>query len=559
MTHPAIQYAQDVLSGEVTACRYVKLAAQRFLNDLERTDVWMDWQEANKVINVISNFKQWKGKQSGDYITLQPHQQFILANQFGFKKHNLAGNVVRRFSTSYEEVARKNAKTTIEAAKQLYHLAFESESGPQIYAGATKEAQAQIVVNDAGKIAQATPALRSRLKNFDNQGNVRRVVNYENGGFVAALGSDSKRLDGLDPSWASIDEYHAHPDNGVRDVIETGMGAREQPFLDIITTAGYDRHSVCYEFRDVVIRVLEGQIEDDSLFGIIFTLDEEDDWRDEQCWAKANPMLDVSVSRDYLANEVNKAQNEGSSKVVSVLTKNFNVWTDSAQTWISGDLWANLALNKSDEELSQVPCWGGLDLSSTSDLTAFVLVFHCQDSYHFKYWFFTPEDRARLRDEDRGTPYTKWVRDGHLLKNEGNVIDYDFVQQVIEQAAERYNIQSIAFDRYNAVQVVQRLQDAGINMSPFNQSIGNMSSPTKELERRISERQVSHEPNGCMDWMMSNVEIFTDANENIKITKRNKVKSRVDGPVASVMAFGEMLTNNQPAGPSIYEQNIGLL
>jgi len=204
-----------VLSGEVTACRYVKLAAQRFLNDLERTDVWMDWQEANKVINVISNFKQWKGKQSGDYITLQPHQQFILANQFGFKKHNLQGNVVRRFTTSYEEVARKNAKTTIEAAKQLYHLAFESESGPQIYAGATKEAQAQIVVNDAGKIAQATPALRSRLKNFDNQGNVRRVVNYENGGFVAALGSDSKRLDGLDPSWASIDEYHAHPDNGV--------------------------------------------------------------------------------------------------------------------------------------------------------------------------------------------------------------------------------------------------------------------------------------------------------------------------------------------------------
>jgi len=559
LTHPAIQYAQDVLSGEVTACRYVQLAAQRFLNDLERTDIWMDWEQANKVINVISNFKQWKGKQSGDFITLQPHQKFILTNQFGFKKTNVDGNVVRRFNTSYEEVARKNAKTTIEAAKQLYHLCFENEHGPQVYAGATKEAQAQIVVNDAGKIAQATPALRSRLKNFDNQGNVRRVVNYENGGFVAALGSDSKRLDGLDPSWASIDEYHAHPDNGVRDVIETGMGAREQPFLDIITTAGYDRHSVCYEFRDVVIRMLEGQIEDDSLFGIIFTLDEDDDWRDESCWAKANPMLDVSVSRDYLANEVNKAQNEGSSKVVSVLTKNFNVWTDSAQTWISNDLWATLAQNRTDKELSEVPCWGGLDLSSTSDLTAFVLVFHCEDAYHFKYWFFTPEDRARLRDEDRGTPYTKWIRDGHLLKNEGNVIDYDFVQQTIEQAAERYNIQSIAFDRYNAVQVVQRLQDAGINMSPFNQSIGNMSSPTKELERRISERQVTHEPNGCMDWQMSNVEIFTDANENIKITKRNKVKSRVDGPVASVMAFGEMLTNNQPAGPSIYEQDIGLL
>jgi phage terminase large subunit-like protein len=308
-----------------------------------------------------------------------------------------------------------------------------------------------------------------------------------------------------------------------------------------------------------VIRMLEGQIEDDSLFGIIFTLDEEDDWRDPKCWAKANPMLCVSVSYDYLENEVNKAQNEGSSKVVSVLTKNFNVWTDSAQTWISSDLWQEIALDRPDEELSQVPCWGGLDLSKSSELTAFVLVFACEDAYHFKYWFFTPEDRAREKNEDRATPYLKWIRDGHLLKNEGNEVDYNYVQQIIEQAAEQYNLQSIAFDRYNAAQLIQNLQDAGLNMSPFNQGIGNVSAPTKELERLIHQKQITHDVNACMDWQMSNVEIYTDANENIKITKKNKHKSRVDGPVASVMAFGEMLTNNQPTGPSIYEQDIGLL
>jgi phage terminase large subunit-like protein len=183
------------------------------------------------------------------------------------------------------------------------------------------------------------------------------------------------------------------------------------------------------------------------------------------------------------------------------------------------------------------------------------LVFQLDDCLHFKYWFFTPRDRARQRDEDRGTPYSKWVQDGYLIQNEGNVVDYDLVQSYIEQAAERFNLQSVAFDRYNAVQVVQRLQDQGITMTPFNQGITNMSGPTKELERRISERQVTHEPNSCMDWQMSNVEIVQDANENIKITKQNKGKSRVDGPVASVMALGEYLTNSQSAGPSIYEQD----
>jgi len=250
---------------------------------------------------------------------------------------------------------------------------------------------------------------------------------------------------------------------------------------------------------------------------------------------------------------VRSAENEGSTTEVDVLTKNFNIWTDSVETWIQHETWAQLERNYSDKDLQGVPCWGGLDLSSTNDLTAFVLCFGIEGELHFKFWFFTPQDRKHSKD-DVGVDYDTWVRDGYLLANEGNVIDYEFVRSVIEQQCEKFNVQSIGFDPHNAPQIVPKMVEDGINMQKFSQGIMTISHPTKDFERRCMQGTITHESNPCMDWQLSNVEIYRDANENIKVTKKNAHKSRVDGVVASIMALGEYIENGQEDKGSVYDE-----
>jgi phage terminase large subunit-like protein len=557
MLQTAKAYAREVLNGDRVACYWVKKAAERFLNDLERSDVWIDEEDLELKYRLASNLIQYKGAGAGRPVNLQPHQIFSLCNVFGFKKYDEEGNVVRRFSQSYISIARKNGKTTEEAIKQLIHLFTDGENAPRIYAAATKEDQAKLVVNDAGNIVKKTPALAKRCKLFEHNGVIKRVIYPENGGMLTSIGADSTTQDGLDVSHASVDEFHAFKSDDLRDVLETGTGARRSPLIDILTTAGNSVNSPCYRFEQKVRQVLKGVTEDDSLFCVIYTLDEGDDYRDPSVWEKANPNLGVSVRREDLKRKVNQAETESDRKRVAILTKNFNVWTQSSGTFIKGEDWKKLDLTLSDEYLSGFPCFGGLDLSSNKDLTALTLAFELGEFYYLKFYFFTNWEQAK--SEDRRANYLEWIRAGELLANEGNAIDLNEVEGKIKEAAQKYDVRSIGFDRYNSSQLVANLTDEGIKMSPFSQSIMSMSGPTKQLERLVLNGGIRHEINRCMDWQVENIEIKKDSSDNYKINK-GASGDRVDGPVSAVMAIGEALNGEKvKKKTSVFDRESGLI
>jgi phage terminase large subunit-like protein len=345
----------------------------------------------------------------------------------------------------------------------------------------------------------------------------------------------------LNPHFVIIDEYHAHKSDELFNVLDSAMGSRQDPVMEIITTAGFNKTSPCYRFRDVAIKVLEGVIEQDDLFPYIFTMDADDDWEDSTLWRKSNPNLGISLRMEYMLDRYKAAKNNP-SKLHEFKTKNLNLWVDAALVWIPDEVWMNCAgdiLNLTGES-----CTGGLDLSSTRDLTALALCFQLPDGTDAYLWFFwMPEDNIAERVKNDRVPYDLWISQGFIRTTPGNVTDYDFIEADIMQLKSKYDIEAIAFDRWNSSQLVINLMSEGVNMVPFGQGYGSMSAPTKEFERTIFTRKMNHMGNPVMRWMISNVEIQRDPAGNIKIDKA-KASEKVDGPVAAVMAKGQSMTPN---------------
>jgi phage terminase large subunit-like protein len=339
------------------------------------------------------------------------------------------------------------------------------------------------------------------------------------------------KQDGLNTHFACIDEYHAHPSDDLYNVIRNSMGARRQPLLFTITTAGFNRESPCYRHRQYCANVLNGAIDDDGLFTIIYSLDAGDDWTDSANWAKANPNYGVSVYPRQLQQALNEAR-EFVHKEVEFKTKLLNVWTDTAQTWINDSDWAECEQQIS---LLSEQCYGGLDLASTSDFCAFSLWFPEHNAV--KTWYYLPEAAIKKRTDNVGQSYKQWVRDGYIIVTDGNVTDYSFIKRHIMELAEDYEIQDISFDRFNASQLVIELQNEGLPMFPFGQGFASMSAPTKELERKVMNRDLSHDGNPVTRWMLGNVLLQYDPAGNVKV---NKAKSgdKVDGVVSIIMALG---------------------
>jgi len=339
------------------------------------------------------------------------------------------------------------------------------------------------------------------------------------------------KQDGLNTHFACIDEYHAHPSDDLYNVIRNSMGARRQPLLFTITTAGFNRESPCYRHRQYCGNVLSGAIQDDGLFTIIYSLDSGDDWTDRKVWAKANPNWGVSVYPRQLEQAVNEAR-EFVHKEVEFKTKLLNVWTDTAQTWISDKDWAAC-----EQQLSLLGerCYGGLDLASTSDFCAFSLWFPEHNAV--RTWYYLPEAAIKKRTDNVGQSYQQWVRDGYIVVTDGNVTDYGFIKRHIMELAEDYDIQDISFDRFNASQLVIELQNEGLPMFPFGQGFVSMSAPTKELERKVMNKDLIHDGNPVTRWMLGNVLLQYDPAGNVKV---NKAKSgdKVDGVVSIIMALG---------------------
>lgn len=543
--HPAEQYAQQVLAGEVLVCEFVTLAVKRYYNDLENAldkGWYFDRKAAIRAIGFIEKLKHTKGKWAGQRFKLESWQQFILWNIFGWMK----ADGTRRFRYVYVEIARKNGKTALSAGIGLYMLFADGEARPEVYSAATVKDQARICFSDAVEIVKKTD-----LKNYLSP--YRNSIVYElKGGTMKPLSSDYGTHDGLNPSCGIIDEFHAHKDSGMFDVIKSAFGARRQPLMFIITTAGFNKNGACYAYRSNVIKILQGINEDDSLFGIIYTLDSKEEWDNPKMWIKSNPNLGVSVFPEYLADQVNDAKNRPEA-VRNVMTKNVNLWVDAEKTWILDDMWQKCIGTTDIKSLRGCKCWGGLDLSNVSDITAFVLLFHENEKFQLLPFFWIPEDKMLEKIRKENINYDKWSSLGFVKVTAGNVLDYDFVKADILQIAEIYDLQSTAYDRWNASQTIIDLQNEGMECSPFGQGYGSMGAPTKEFEKMVLTEKIEHFGNPVLRWMMASTVVKTDPAGNIKPDKE-KSSQKIDGIVASIMALGEWMTAQAEEDNNPYNQ-----
>lgn len=544
------QYAEDVRACKIVTGKYIKLAVERFFDWVENAEnkgYILDHASGMHVILFFEEFLQHtKGQKakSREAFILSPYQQFTLYNVFAWKKKNAAGEYVRVIKTIYEKVARKNGKTAVIAGLGLYCQAFDEEAGSEIYVGATKEAQAKVLWEQAFQYVYRCVKLRKI--GFNNTAREIRWAQKGNSGVFRFLGGDSKTLDGLNPSLAIIDEYHAHKDDGVREVLESAMGARTQPLIYVITTAGFNLASVCKKYEDVCKEILSGLKEDDSTFIMIHELDKDDDWNDKSTWIKANPNLGESIGFNYLETEYTKAVNQP-SKAPNFKTKHLDLWVDSADVWIPDEIWMK---NKVDEipmeKFKEFGAYGAGDLSTTTDLTSFIILSEPdEEGYRYvKPYFFCPKDTVQKRSSEDRVPYRDWVDAGYITDTPGNTVDYDYFEDTVVREYYPHHIIRVELDQWNASQIANSLTEKGIEVAFFSQQISVISFPTKQFEKLVYEGKILHDGNPVLRWMLSGCVIYEDANENIKVHKgqSHAGRYRVDGIVGCIMALGGSLS-----------------
>ena len=360
----------------------------------------------------------------------------------------------RRFRTAYIEIGRKNGKSTLAAGVALYLFAADREPGAEVFTAATKRDQARIVHGEAIRMVRLSPGLQRHVQVFkDNLSMLRTTSKYE------PLGADADTMDGLNVHGAIIDELHAHKNRNLWDVLETATGARRQPLIFAITTAGFDRHSICWQQHDYGEKILDGVIEDDAYFAFIASLDPEDSWTDRKMWIKANPNLGISVKPESLEEQCGKAESLPAAQNAFRRLR-LNQWTEQSDRWIDLSVWDACIAPVDAALLKGRECFGGLDLSTTTDLSAFVLLFPPEDDEPWQVLcrFWMPEDNVRRRVEKDRVPYDVWIREGWIEATAGNVIDYDILRARIQEDADRFHIREIAFDRWNATQLCTQLQ-----------------------------------------------------------------------------------------------------
>ena len=508
---------------------------------------YFDKSAAKKAVGFIETFiTHTKGELSGQPFLLEDWQKKIVSDLFGWKNKKTD---LRKYRTAYIQIGRKNGKSTLASALALYMLFADDERGSEIYSAAGDRQQAGIVHEIAKGMIVANPELSKRAKVYRNS-----IVNESKGNFYQAISSDSKTKHGFNANCIIFDELHTQPNRDLWDTLTTSVGSRRQPLTIAITTAGYDRNSICHEIYKYAQQVDNQSVKDETFYSCIYEAEMDDDITDEDVWKKANPNYGVSLKKNYMEIESQRAVDVPSYQNTFKRLM-LNIWTDSVSVWIPNNEWMECHQEFDYSTLEGKECWGGLDLASTRDISAFVLLFKVDEKYIVLPHLFIPEENAKKRSERDGVDYVTWKNQGHIIATDGDVADYNFIKEKINELSKKYRIQSIAYDRWNASQLVIDLQNDGANMDPFGQGFVSMSAPTKELEKLIIGKQIIHNNNPCMNWMLSNVAIQEDPAGNIKIAK-NKSKEKVDGLVALVMALGEMMT--EESTDSVYDER-GLL
>jgi len=482
---------------------------------------------------------KWAAKK--ERLVFQPWQCFIECNLFGWLHKETKK---RRFRESYEEVGRKNGKSLRLAARGIYLFAADGEAGAEVYSGATTEKQSHEIFRPAWQMVQKLPTLRSRY-GIEQSGNPKNpgpmYVTEDMSKFETLIG---KPGDGSSPHAALVDEFHEHDSDHMTDAMRTGMGAREQPLLSIITTAGSNLGGPCYEKRRDIIRILERQVEDETQFGIIYGIDESDDWQDPASLKKANPNFGVSVFEDFLLAQLAQAK-RSATKQNAFRTKHLNEWVGARTVWMNMLAWQRQKRAMTVEDFRGVPCWMGVDLASKLDVAALVMLFERGQESFVIPRFYVPE--AALEENDK---YRQFATSGDLIVTPGAQTDIAFIEEDIKKFAAIVSLQDAGFDDWQANDLMNRLQSTSLKdkVVNFNQTVRNMSEPMKEVEARVISRRLWHDGNPVMTWMMGNVAAKIDAKENIYPRKENDndPRCKIDGPVALIMSMGRALGMREP-------------
>lgn len=542
----ALGYARDVVSGKVPAGQYVRLACQRFLDDLARKD-WpytYDAERADRTVRFMELMPHTKGKWAAkqERLILEPWQCFAECNLFGWIRKDSG---LRRFRESYEEVPRKNGKSARVAARGVYLFAADGEVGAEVYSGATTEKQAHEVFRPAWQMVQKLKGLRDRY-GVELAGNPKNpgpmYVTSDMSKFETMIG---KPGDGSSPHAAIVDEYHEHESDHMVDAMQTGMGAREQPLLSIITTAGSNLGGPCYEKRRDVIRILEGQVQDETIFGCIYGLDPDDAWDDPTSLVKANPNYGISVFSEFLLAQLEQAR-RSASKQNSFRTKHLNQWVGARTVWMNMLAWQRQKRAIAIADFKGCPCWIAVDLASKKDVAALVMLFLKGDEYFVIPKFYAPESAAEDNEK-----YRDFATDGAMILTPGTMTDYAFIEQDIKDIAKQVNLQDVCFDDWQANYLITRLADTSIPVVNYNQTVKNMSEPMKEVEANVLARKLWHDGNPVMTWMMGNVSAKIDAKENIYPRKDNESdpNCKIDGVVGLIMAMGRAILGAEEKKP----------
>ena len=506
-----------------------------------------DEKKAEKVVKFINNLKHTKGVWHGVPFDLLPWQDKIIKDIFG----NVKENGFRQYNTAYVEIPKKNGKSEIAAAIALYLTCADNEWGAEVYGCAADRQQASIVFDVAVEMVEQCPALKKRIKPIISQ---KRLVYIPTGSYYQVLSSEAFSKHGLNVHGVIFDELHAQPNRELYDVMTKGSGdARMQPLFFLITTAGTDRNSICYEVHQKAEDILRGKKVDKTFYPVIYGTADDEDWGDEANWYKANPSLGYTIPIEKVRDAFNSAkENPAEENIFRQLR--LNQWVKQSVRWMPMDVWNKCSFEVNIEKLKGRECYGGLDLSSTNDITAFVLVFPPipeDDRYYVLPYFWIPEDNLKLRVKRDHVPYDVWKKQGFLETTEGNVIHYGFIENFIDELGTQFNIKEIAFDRWGAVQMVQNLDGLGFTVVPFGQGYKDMSPPTKELMKITLEQKIAHGGHPVLSWMMDNIFVRTDPAGNIKPDKE-KSTEKIDGAVALIMALDRAIRHESKE--SVYEK-----
>lgn len=525
------QYVEDVKSGNIVTCKYVKLAVKRYEDFLNRSDMFFDEEKVNSVIQFIGMIKLFEGDTAGQYFNLEPWQQFVIANIWGFYWRDENGIITGKRVTrnAFLFMSRKQGKSSFSAALALNQLVNDGENAPSVIFAANSTAQSHQLFEKAQQFSKSLDPKAKYLKTFRNE--IRSKFNV---GKLKIVSTDVKSIEGANASCYILDEYHQATNNDVLNSLKLSQGARVNPLGVIITTAGTNQNSPCKKLYDTSIDILSDLKQDDSLFSLIFTLDDNDDWKDEKVWLKSSPNMGVSVEKETINSYILEAINNVSQEV-DVKSRVLNLWCSSSETWLSNQLIVDNSQDLNINDFKGYSCVVGVDLAKVSDLTCITWLVFKDDKYYFSTQSFLPF--SALEEHEQKQQYKDWHYRKQIKVTEGNVTDYNTIQQEIEKINEILPVTAVYYDSWNSSQFVINMTDAGFNMQPFSQNNSSFNRPTKEFERLLKGGNIIIDNNEVVRYCFSNVLINSDKYENVRPVKSSN-KNKIDCVVSMLTALG---------------------